>query len=214
MAPAGRLTPGPEQPSGPRQAGGTGRVRRPGRRRRLVVAALLLVPLLEIVVIIAVGRVIGPWWTIALLLAFICLGAVLVRQQRRRTWTALREAMASGRMPGRAAADAALVLVGGVLMLVPGFLTSLLGLFLILPFTRAVSRRLLGVFVGSRLLGGSFPVPPESFPGGYPGAGTSYRGSGTSYSGSGRAPGSDVPPRRDDDVIEGEIIDEDPPPGR
>ena len=44
-------------------------------------------------------------------------------------------------MPGRELADAALVLIGGTLLLTPGFLTDIIGFFFILPFTRPISRR-------------------------------------------------------------------------
>ncbi len=94
-----------------------------GRRRgvlRWVFLALLLVPLLEIAVIIAVGRVIGGWPTFLLLLAESLFGAWIVRREGGRAWTALREALRSGAMPSRELADAALVLVGGTLLLTPG----------------------------------------------------------------------------------------------
>ncbi len=56
-------------------------------------------------------------------------------------------------MPSRQLADAALVLVGGTLLLTPGFVTDVVGFFFILPFTRPVARRLLEAAVGRRLLG-------------------------------------------------------------
>lgn len=175
---------------------------------------MLLVPVLEVVVIVVVSRLIGGWWTLGLLLAFTLAGAALVRREGSRTWSALRAAVNSGRMPARELADAALVLVGGLLMLTPGFVTDGIGLFLVLPFTRSVSRRLLSAVIGSRVLGATVSgpqqwAPPPDWSSGRPGE---HPGS---------APGSTprwrprpsreaTPPT--DDVIEGEIIRDDPPP--
>ena len=59
-------------------------------------------------------------------------------------------------MPSRQLADAALVLVGGTLLLAPGFLTDIVGFFFILPFTRPIARTALEAVVAKRLLGGVF----------------------------------------------------------
>ncbi|HET7304763.1 MAG TPA: FxsA family protein [Segeticoccus sp.] len=118
---------------------------------RYVFAALLVVPLVEIVVIIAIGQAIGGWWTFLLLLFWSLVGAYLVRREGARTWAALREALATGQMPARELADAALVLIGGTLLLAPGFVTDAVGLFLILPFTRPLTRRWLQASVERQL---------------------------------------------------------------
>lgn len=124
-------------------------------RRRAVTAVLftvfIVVPLVEIYVLVQVGQVIGPWWTILLLVADSILGTWLIRHEGARAWRALREALESGRMPGRELSDGALILVGGTLMLAPGFVTDGLGVLLILPFTRPVFRRLLATLVARRV---------------------------------------------------------------
>lgn len=185
------------------------------RRRRwpwVMVLLLIVVPTLEIAVIIGVGRVIGPWPTVALLLLESALGAWLVKREGGRTWSALATAINSGQMPSRQLADAALVLVGGTLLLTPGFLTDLVGFFFILPFTRPLARRLLETVVTRRLLSatvvttafqGAGPFDAKSAPGfGPTSAGTAY--------GPTRGDGYAGPPRHSaasDDVIEGEIVD-------
>jgi UPF0716 protein FxsA len=135
-------------------AGGFGR--RPARRRGfpwgLLVAAFILVPIVEIYVIIQVGQVIGPWWTILLLIADSVFGSWLVRHEGRRAWQALTTAISTGRMPAKELADGALILVGGTLMISPGFVTDLFGIVMILPFTRPLARRLLTRVVTRRLL--------------------------------------------------------------
>jgi UPF0716 protein FxsA len=124
-----------------------------GRLTRLgLVAAFVGVPLLEIYVLVQVGQVIGAWWTILLLVVMSVLGTLLIRREGGRAWRALTEALRTGRMPARELADGALILVGGTLMLTPGFVTDVLGILLILPFTRPVARRLLTTVVARRLV--------------------------------------------------------------
>jgi UPF0716 protein FxsA len=132
------------------------RLTQDGRRRPrwvwLVFLAMLVVPLAEIAVIVAVGNVIGAWQTFALLLAESALGAYLVKHEGRRTWQALSAALGSGHMPGRELADATLILIGGTLLLTPGFLTDIAGFFFVLPFTRPITRRWLQDIVERRLV--------------------------------------------------------------
>jgi UPF0716 protein FxsA len=126
--------------------------RRRGRLGWLLLVAFVVVPIVEIYVLIQVGQVIGPWWTILLLIADSILGTWLVRREGARAWRALRSALDSGRMPATELADGALILIGGTLMLTPGFVTDGLGILLILPFTRPVFRRLLAGIVTRRLV--------------------------------------------------------------
>lgn len=133
----------------------------------LLVVAFVVVPLLEIFVLIQVGQVIGPWWTILLLVADSILGTWLIRREGGRAWAALRAALSTGTMPARELADGALILVGGTLMLSPGFVTDLLGIALILPFTRPVARQALTRVVSRWLLGaGVAAYAPRTGPGG------------------------------------------------
>jgi UPF0716 protein FxsA len=102
--------------------------------------ALIVVPIVEIAVIVQVGSLIGVLPTIVLLLAESLLGAWIVKNEGVRAWRALRAAAAAGRMPDRELLDGALVLVGGTLLLTPGFVTDLAGFILVLPFTRPWAR--------------------------------------------------------------------------
>src|SRR3954468_15879558 len=109
----------------------------------LLVVLFVVVPLVEIYVIIQVGQAIGPWWTIALLIADSILGAMLMRSQGRAAWRRFQLALAEGRPPAREVIDGALVIFGGALLLTPGFVTDLFGLAFLLPPSRAVIRGLL-----------------------------------------------------------------------
>jgi len=142
----------------------TRRLNRRGRRSRwgwYVFLALLVVPVAEIALIISVGKVIGGWQTVALLLVESALGAYLVKREGRRSWKALQAALNTGQMPGRELADAALVLIGGTLLLTPGFLTDIVGFFFILPFSRPVTRRWLQRVVERRLVSRSGAIRGE-----------------------------------------------------
>jgi UPF0716 protein FxsA len=162
----------------------------------VALAALLVVPVVEIAVVVAVGHAIGGWWTFLLLLATSLLGAWFIRREGARAWHALVRALRSGRMPARELADGVVVLVGGTLLLAPGFVTDVIGLLLVLPVTRPVARRLVEAVVSRHLLASA-----ERFGGravtARPGWGTTAPPTGPTRSTS------------SDEVVEGEIIDDD-----
>jgi UPF0716 protein FxsA len=111
--------------------------------RLLLIVLFIVVPIAELAVLIQIGELIGVWWTIALLIADAVLGSLLARSQGRATWRRFNEALRDGRAPAREVMDGALVLFGGALLLTPGFLSDILGVFLLLPPTRAFVRAVL-----------------------------------------------------------------------
>lgn len=163
----------------------------------LLLVAFVVVPLVEIFVLVQVGQVIGTWWTILLLIAASALGAWLIRREGSRAWAALREALQTGRMPARELADAGLILIGGTLMLTPGFVSDVVGILLILPVTRPVARRLLTRMVAARLVG---PVAGPS--GGQ--FGGPFGSSGPQGPRDARRPGPDP----QGPVVRGEVVDD------
>ena len=90
---------------------------------------------------ILLGRAIGYPWTIVALVAVSVVGAVVVRREGARALSALSTAASSGRAPSGQVGESAFAVVGGLLMLVPGFLTGLVGLLFVVPVTRPVVRR-------------------------------------------------------------------------
>jgi UPF0716 protein FxsA len=139
----------------------------PGRRRlrpsRIAAAVLLLLPILEIVVLVMVGQAVGAWPTFLLLVATGVLGAWIIRREGGRAWRALNQAVQSGRMPARELADGMIILIGGTLLLLPGFVSDLVGLLLVLPLTRPAARRVLETVITHRLLAqeARFGKPPR-----------------------------------------------------
>ena len=118
----------------------------------------LLIPVIEIYLLIQVGSVIGGLPTVAILLAISLAGAWLVRSQGFRILSELREELAQGRLPAAQLLDGALVLVGGLLLATPGFFTDFLGLFFLVPATRTLIKRWLGLWLQARLARGGFLV--------------------------------------------------------
>jgi UPF0716 protein FxsA len=109
----------------------------------LLVLLFIVMPILEIYVIIQVGQAIGALWTILLLIADSLIGARLLSWQGRDAWRRFQEALATGRMPHNEIFDGVMIVVGGTLLLTPGFITDVFGLFLLLPPTRSLLRRFL-----------------------------------------------------------------------
>lgn len=109
----------------------------------LLLLAFIVVPLVELAVIGRVSAVMGLPATLALLLADSVVGAVLVKREGRRAWLAFRTALAEARWPGDEVVQGALVLVGGALLVTPGFVTDAVGLAAVLPPTRRLLSRLL-----------------------------------------------------------------------
>src|SRR3954451_2462144 len=117
----------------------------------LFVVLLVAVPIFEVYVLVQVGERIGVVPTLLILVVEAVLGAWLMRREGARTWRALDGAFRGGRVPAGELADAALVLVGGVLLMLPGFVTDVFGVFFLLPFTRPFARKVVAFFVARRL---------------------------------------------------------------
>jgi UPF0716 protein FxsA len=124
-----------------------------------LVLIFILVPIAELYVIIKVGGVIGVLPTLALLLADAVLGSMLLRHQGRAAWIRFNRALAEGRLPHKEVFDGVLVIVGGTLLLTPGFLTDILGLILLIPPTRALVRGMSARWVRRRMaMGGGATI--------------------------------------------------------
>jgi UPF0716 protein FxsA len=147
----------------------------------LLVLLFIVVPIAELFVIIQVGEWIGVWPTLLLLLLDAIVGSWLLKHQGRAAWRRFNQALAERRMPGKEVADGFLVILGGALLIAPGFLTDILGVLLLIPVTRAFFRRILRRWTVGRVAIAGFPGPGASWGGfgGGPrgGAGPSVPGS-------------------------------------
>lgn len=108
---------------------------------RISALLFLVWPLLEIAGFVVVGREIGVLATIALTVAMIVLGGALVRYQGFGVLSRIRTEMEAGRNPGRELAHGVMILMAGFLLLVPGFVSDVIGLALFIPPIRDLAWR-------------------------------------------------------------------------
>jgi UPF0716 protein FxsA len=102
---------------------------------------LVVWPLAELFVIVKISEAIGFLFMLLLLLISWPIGSWIIRHEGRAAWRRLQQALAVGRSPTNEVLDGALVLFGGLLLLVPGFITDTIGLLILLPPSRALARR-------------------------------------------------------------------------
>jgi len=116
-----------------------------------LILLLVLVPIVELVILLQVHHALASHWgsgvsllmTVGAIIVTGVHGATLARQQGLSVFHDFQRQLRSGRLPGRPLADGMLILLGGALLLTPGFLTDVLGLSLLFPLSRAVYRKLL-----------------------------------------------------------------------
>lgn len=163
---------------------------------RILLLAFIVVPLIEIALFIVVGREIGLWWTLGIVVLTAVTGAALAKREGAAAWKRFHQALGQGRLPGVELADGALILLAGALLLTPGFFTDVVGFSLLLPVSRGWLRQRLLALLEKRL-----------------GQGLVWR---LSF-----GPGNDRPPgpapvQDDPEIIEAEaeLVDDDPPARR
>lgn len=105
--------------------------------------AILALPILDIVSLIKAGALLGFWPTLALLGAAAVLGTAVIRQQRFAAAARMRQSLAAGELPVREAFDSACILLAGLMLLFPGFISDIAAAPLLLPPVRAALRRML-----------------------------------------------------------------------
>ena len=105
---------------------------------KIFILIFILVPVAELGVLLFSGQTIGVWPTLILLIVTGLLGSYLAKKQGINTIRKVQEQIQFGRAPGNEILDGLCVLFGGILLLSPGFLTDILGLILLLPFTRTL----------------------------------------------------------------------------
>lgn len=123
---------------------------------RILLLLFIVVPTIEIYVLIQVGKVIGGWTTVFLILMISLIGAYLAKSQGRSVWRQLQMELSMGRPPGDSLLDGICVLAGGILLMTPGFVTDIMGLILLLPATRKPIKRVLKKWMEKKLTKGSW----------------------------------------------------------
>lgn len=109
----------------------------------LTVLALMALPFLEVWLMIVVGGQIGVPWTLAALVSLMILGVAVLRHTGRAFREVVQqadEAMRTGEQPRKGLLDPLMLMAGGILLVVPGFLTAALGILMVTPVTRPALR--------------------------------------------------------------------------
>lgn len=119
----------------------------------MLVLVFLVVPLVELYVLIQVGSAIGALNTIALLIVMGVAGGWLMKREGLGVVRRVQSQLRAGRAPAAEVVDGFLILLGGALMLTPGFLSDILGLSLLVPPVRALVRAGLGRHLRVRVIG-------------------------------------------------------------
>lgn len=163
----------------------------------------IVVPLVELALLIQVGRWVGVLPTVTLVAVTGLLGILLVRREGTRTLRRIEGELQAGRLPHGALLDGAALLVAGAFLMTPGVLTDALAFALLFPVTRGMMRRRILARMKRAMERGSFQVRVFGERGGFPPA-SGERGDAPGRSGR-PGPGDedgDRPPRP------GEIIQE------
>ena len=106
-----------------------------------LLVVFLTVPLVEIILFIEIGSRIGTWTTLLIVALTAILGATLAHREGLKTWWRIQEKLYSGLMPDEELLDGLLILLAGVVLLTPGFLTDAIGFLLLYPGTRQAIKR-------------------------------------------------------------------------
>ena len=103
---------------------------------RFLLLPFIILPILEMLVLIEVGSIIGAWNTVALVLFGTIIGLQVLRQQGLSTMIKAQQKMAAGELPGTEMVETFMIAIGGSLMLIPGLVTDVFGILLLIPPVR------------------------------------------------------------------------------
>lgn len=125
---------------------------------RILVVLFIVIPAIELWGLISIGKAIGGWNTVALVILTGVAGAWLAKQQGMQVIRTVQFQLSRGQMPTESLMDGALVLVGGVLLMSPGFFSDVAGLLLLIPYTRLLVRHLLKRWLWSLIVSGKIQL--------------------------------------------------------
>lgn len=102
----------------------------------LIPFLLLVIPLAEIAAFVVIGGQIGVFWTLAMVVVTAVIGSILLRVQGFGIVNRMRSDLDQGRLPARDLVHGVMIMIAGVLLLTPGFVTDTMGFALFVPFVR------------------------------------------------------------------------------
>lgn len=128
---------------------------------QVVFLFFLIIPFIEIYLLLKIGAIVGVFPTIFLVVFTAILGAWLLRQQGLATWQRLQESLAKGTIPAFEMIEGPILLVGGALLLTPGFFTDILGFLCLIPMTR---KKLANYIIAKGIITTTGPEPDQQSP--------------------------------------------------
>ncbi|TPV59057.1 FxsA family protein [Aestuariibacter sp. GS-14] len=103
---------------------------------QILLLLFILMPIAEIALLLQVGDMIGGWNTVGLILVTAFVGAYLVRQEGLSTLQKAQQKLAKNEVPGKEMMEGMMLVIAGVLLVTPGFITDIIGFLFVLPFSR------------------------------------------------------------------------------
>ncbi|HJF31580.1 MAG TPA: FxsA family protein [Sporosarcina psychrophila] len=123
-----------------------------------IILAFVLVPTAELGLLIYSGKTIGLLPTIAIILVTGLGGAYLAKRQGMKAWTELRTRMAVMETPGDALIDSFCILLGGILLILPGFITDIVGFLLLFKGPRNLIRPFIQKWIYNKMKNGQIVI--------------------------------------------------------
>jgi len=133
-----------------------GAIERSSIMRKWLPAILILFPLIEIWGILLVGDWIGGWNTFSLIILLSGIGALAAIFEGRKVLMQARMQMNQGQIPGRSFVNGVCILIGGILLIIPGFVSDIFGILLLLPFTRKIFEGIILKWIEAAMNNGKF----------------------------------------------------------
>jgi UPF0716 protein FxsA len=114
---------------------------------RWLLLAFLMLSAAEIGLFVWAGNLIGPWWVVAIIVLTGFIGVTLAKKEGVETWNRAQQSMHHGQVPTQEILDGICILIGGVFLFAPGFITDVTGFILVLPQSRKFVKGILGSFL-------------------------------------------------------------------
>ena len=119
---------------------------------KILFILFITIPLIEITILIEIGKIVGAAYTIILIIGTAALGAALLRNQGLSTLAKVQMNMDQGNLPATELIEGLMLLIAGALLLTPGFFTDVFGFLVLIPALRhRVAQTFLANFIQSRI---------------------------------------------------------------
>jgi UPF0716 protein FxsA len=125
-------------------------------RSKWLWAALFFIPAVELFGFIYVADHLGAFKTLLLMLTTSVIGLLMMRFEGNKVLQDSRTQMQEGRVPGRTMLDGLCIFFGGLLLILPGFVTDIVGFTLVFPLTRPLYRIFLLKWIEKKMKNGNF----------------------------------------------------------